>query len=151
LPRQARAGGLVAAKLQPAGPDHQVRHLHFLRPGEQPGDLVGRMLAVPVDLDREIEGLPVSQPQPRLDGAADPEVAAQLQHADSLGFGDGCGRVGRVVVDHDHVDVAGEVGAGRAAFVEQRGQGLLFVVGRNDDEKSHVGGSTLCGSMHLRR
>ena len=83
------------------------------------------VLAVAVDLHRHLIAVLARVYVPRLHRAADAEVERQAQHRGARRAGALAGRVGRAVVDHEHV----EVGRTAADSRHRRPDGPRLVVG----------------------
>ena len=72
------------------------------------------MLAVTVDLHREVVTVLEGEPVTGLHGTPDPEVERKAENVGAPVSGDSCGPIGRAVVDDDDV----EAGIERANLVD---------------------------------
>src|SRR4051812_37163541 len=97
------------------------------------------MLAIAVELEREVEPLTIGEAQPGLDGAADTKVAAQPQDARTTCVGHLRRAVDRAIVDDDHLHVIDALGRLHGLELdEQTFERLLLVEGRDDDQQAHA-------------
>jgi hypothetical protein len=96
------------------------------------------VLAVAVELGGEVEVFAEGEAEAGLDGAADPEVAAEEEDARATGAGDGGGAIERAVVHDEGLEGDAEVGGGDGLELgEQTTERFLLVERRNDDEEAH--------------
>ena len=119
----------LGRRQEPRAGDH-VEAAAIVEPLEQLGDVLRVVLAVAVELHRDLVAVLLRVHVSGLHGAADPEVERQ---ADDLRTGGRCcpaGPVGGAVVDHEHVEL------GRAApNLLDRARDRLDLVERGDDRQ----------------
>ena len=96
------------------------------------------MLAITIDLRREVEALAMREPKPGLHRAADAEIVSEANDARTARTRDLGRAIGRAIVDDDGLDRRSDVlGLQRANLAKQPLESLLFVERRNDDEEPH--------------
>jgi hypothetical protein len=93
------------------------------------------VLAVAVDLNRDIESARTRVLVARLYGPSDPDVVREPNDLRPLSAGDRSSGIGRAVVDDDDLDL----GVGDANLVDHGGDAIPLVIGRHDGDSFDAG------------